>query len=186
MLRRTQKEQYGRLPSGKVFKDMMERDFPVTSTMLIRKEVFDTVGFFDTRLEVCEDWEFKIRISKSYEFAAVDEPLIYYRLHAGGTHYKCEKMLECGYKVFDTHVRSLEASGPANGEILSLKANIALNLAGSWLYIDRTRQAREYLRESMKFDKKNPRLYLMYLLSLLPKGARDLALAARDRIPFLP
>ena len=186
VLKRTQEKQYGKLPQGRIHLDMMERDYIITSSMLIGKDVFAKVGLFDTGLEVCEDWELKIRIAREFEVVSVPEPLIYYRLHAGGSHYQCEKMLECGYKVFDAHIQPLETTESGNGRLEKLKANISLNLAGSRLYIDQPGEARKYLAESFRWNKKSLRLYLMYFLSLFPKPARDFLLEMRDRIPLFP
>ncbi len=181
VLSRTQKQQYGRLPQGNIAYDMMERDYIITSSVLIRREVFGKAGLFDTSLEVCEDWEFKIRIAKAYEVLCLDEPLIRYRLHAGGTHYKCQRMLECGYAVFDRHAKDFPGGLPPQ-----FKANVPLNLAGSWLYIDQPAEARKYLNESRKIHGSGNRMALMFILSFMPKPARDLLLWLRDKIPFLP
>jgi glycosyltransferase involved in cell wall biosynthesis len=179
-LSRTQKEQYGHLPTGDIAFDMMERDYIITSSVLIPKNVFDRVGLFDSSLEVCEDWEMKIRIAKSFPVLAIDEPLISYRLHPGGSHYKCEKMLECGYSVFDRHAKDF------NGKVKTFRSNISLNLAGSWLYIDRPEEARRYLKESRNIKGWGARLILMYILSFMPKFTRDMILWVRDKIAVLP
>lgn len=187
VLSRTQKDQYGFLPSGNISAYMLERDYIITSSVMVKKEVFQNVGVFDTELEVCEDWELKIKIAKAYSVQALQDPLIYYRLHLNGTHYKCAKMLECGYRVFHRHIDSIKKDKNLNGEkIIQWKSNIPLNLAGSWLYIDQTRQARHYLWEAFKLNKTNKRLYLMFILSVCPKALRDFLLNLRDKLPFLP
>jgi len=181
ILSRTQKEQYGRLPEGHIAKDMMERDYIITSSVLVQRKVFDKVGLFDTSLEVCEDWELKIRISKAFPVRNIAEPLIYYRLHAGGSHYKCEKMLDCGYEVFDRHIKDFKEQDVKN--MKAFRANVPLNLAGSWLYIDQTSLSRRYLKEALRQNGGGIRLYLMYTLSYMPKFSRNLLLWVRDKIP---
>ena len=185
VLSRTQSDQYGYLPDGDIKKPMLERDYIITSSVLLRKNVFAKAGMFRTDLEVCEDWEFKIRVAKSFRVHSILEPLIYYRLHAEGTHYKCARMLECGYMVFEEHLQT-ELAGFSNGQMQSFKANIPLNLAGSLLYIDRPKDARKYLAESYRLNPRNKRLYLMFGLTLLPTWARDILLYIRDKFKFLP
>ena len=133
VLSRTQSDQYGYLPDGDIKKPMLERDYIITSSVLLRKNVFAKAGMFRTDLEVCEDWEFKIRVAKSFRVHSILEPLIYYRLHAEGTHYKCARMLECGYMVFEEHLQT-ELAGFSNGQ-MRVQANI-LSICRFLLYID--------------------------------------------------
>ncbi|GGK60788.1 MULTISPECIES: glycosyltransferase [Flavobacteriaceae] len=51
-------------------------------TPLIRKEVFDKVGLFDTNYTIAEDWEFWRRVSYFYEFYNTNTVLAYVRIHS--------------------------------------------------------------------------------------------------------
>lgn len=51
-------------------------------TPLIRREVFDKVGLFDSNYTIAEDWEFWRRVSYYYKFYALDETLAYVRNHS--------------------------------------------------------------------------------------------------------
>jgi len=182
-LKRTQLEQRGKLPSGKVAADLLEGDYIITSSLMTRREVFDRSGFFDTSLEVCEDWELKMRLAEDFEAEAITEPLIYYRLHPGGAHYRCAPMLEQGYKVFEKHFEKIM---PGSALKDKLKANIPLNLAGSLIYIDKPELAGPYLAEAFRLNKTNPRLYLMAFLSRMPRAVRNMLLWLRDTLSFIP
>ncbi|UVI39560.1 glycosyltransferase family 2 protein [Qipengyuania spongiae] len=48
------------------------------SSAMIRREVFDTVGGFDTRLPAAEDYDLWIRIARFFEIDCVPRPLIRY------------------------------------------------------------------------------------------------------------
>lgn len=52
------------------------------SKTLIKKECFDTVGFFDESLRMAEDWDMWFRIAQSYAIRAVERRLVRYRIHA--------------------------------------------------------------------------------------------------------
>ncbi len=52
-----------------------------TSSMLLRKECFDTVGLFDESLPSFQDYDLWIRISRSFEFDYINKPLYKYHLH---------------------------------------------------------------------------------------------------------
>jgi len=53
------------------------------SSVLIKKEVFDTVGLFNEKLKAVEDWEMWVRIAESYDIYTVPRPLTYYLKHSG-------------------------------------------------------------------------------------------------------
>lgn len=48
------------------------------SSGVLRKEVFEVVGGFDTRLPAIEDYELWLRISRFFDIACIDEPLVRY------------------------------------------------------------------------------------------------------------
>jgi glycosyltransferase involved in cell wall biosynthesis len=53
-----------------------------TSSVLIRRECFDSVGLFDEEFEAGGDYDMWIRIGRQFEFAYVDIPLVKYHVHA--------------------------------------------------------------------------------------------------------
>jgi glycosyltransferase involved in cell wall biosynthesis len=57
---------------------------PLGSSMLIRREAFDAIGWWDERLPLSQDWELLFRLVASERvFHYLDEPLTDYRQHAG-------------------------------------------------------------------------------------------------------
>lgn len=50
-------------------------------TVMLRMNVFDVVGLFDTCLPFANDYEFWLRVCQKYEFHYLDEPLVQYRVH---------------------------------------------------------------------------------------------------------
>lgn len=53
------------------------------TTLLIRKEVFDTVGLFDDQFAQLVDLEFYVRVSRKYEIKSVPHILCSFRVHPG-------------------------------------------------------------------------------------------------------
>jgi glycosyltransferase involved in cell wall biosynthesis len=52
------------------------------STVMVRREVFDQVGPFDEYLKnAAEDWLMWVHISRYYDMAYIDQPLVRYRIH---------------------------------------------------------------------------------------------------------
>jgi glycosyltransferase involved in cell wall biosynthesis len=62
------------------------RDRLHLSTVLLRRDTFDSIGGFDPSLRRCQDWDLWLRLVARYSvesFAAVPEPLAVYRRVAG-------------------------------------------------------------------------------------------------------
>ncbi len=71
-------------PSGWIFQKCLELCAISPSSVLIKREVFDTVGLFDESLPACEDYDLWVRISARYEVHCVEEPLtVKYGGHPG-------------------------------------------------------------------------------------------------------
>ena len=67
---------------GYVFKELLVNDFILNpSSILIKKKVFNKIGFFDENLKIGEDWDMWIRIAQWYEFDFVPQPLFKYYSH---------------------------------------------------------------------------------------------------------
>lgn len=74
-------------PQGNVFKETLTRQFPrgnLYRMELLPYDLWKNVGFHDVSLDVFEDWEMRIRLSKFYRVAYNDEPLSEYRAYTGG------------------------------------------------------------------------------------------------------
>lgn len=56
------------------------------SGVLIKRDCFGKVGFFDEELKGAEDWDMWIRISQYFEIDYVNEVLVHVRLHKSNSH----------------------------------------------------------------------------------------------------
>jgi glycosyltransferase involved in cell wall biosynthesis len=54
----------------------------VPSSVLMRRAAFDYVGGFNETIPVFEDTEFYLRLLRSYQLAAISDPLVYKRAHS--------------------------------------------------------------------------------------------------------
>lgn len=69
-----------RLPSGKIFFQLYsEQNFIIPSSVVVRKEVFETTGLFDEQLVNCQDWDMWLRIAFYFKIEGINEPLVKYR-----------------------------------------------------------------------------------------------------------
>lgn len=81
-----------------------------TSTVLIKKEVFDKVGVFSEDLSIHEDSELWNRVSDVGDFGYVNEPLSIYYWESGSEHITSAKnkikFLENGKKYIELYIRN--------------------------------------------------------------------------------
>lgn len=56
-----------------------------TPSMVVKREVYESIGMFDRRLNCIEDWEMWIRIANAYSVATTNMVLAKYRSHAQNT-----------------------------------------------------------------------------------------------------
>nr|WP_276179675.1 glycosyltransferase family A protein [Halomicroarcula sp. DFY41] len=78
------KRESGKLESSKQKQEVQVRDLlaynciGTTSVALIKAEVFEDVGNFDTELPSCQDWDLWIRVATEYKWKCINEPLVIY------------------------------------------------------------------------------------------------------------
>ncbi|WP_430466468.1 glycosyltransferase family 2 protein [Winogradskyella ouciana] len=70
---------------GKVFKDILLKNRMSMITPVLRRKVFDKVGFFNTDFKIFEDWEFWRRVAYYYPFYSIDKVLACVRKHDTNT-----------------------------------------------------------------------------------------------------
>lgn len=69
-----------RLMEGDIVKNIFLHSYVVTSTVMIRKSVFNTVGYFEESLNVAEDDNLWLRIALKCKIDLIDESLVCYRI----------------------------------------------------------------------------------------------------------
>jgi len=65
-----------RKPSGDIFVPSLERCLVSPSAVMLRRDLFESVGGFDESLAVCEDYDLWLRIACRSRFGLVPEPLV--------------------------------------------------------------------------------------------------------------
>lgn len=79
-----------------------------TNTVLVKRELFEAVGYFDEsqHLRGTEDWDLWMRIAKTVD-KIYGSPLrlVYYRIHEGGIHLQHTRMLIGKIAIYDKYER---------------------------------------------------------------------------------
>jgi glycosyltransferase involved in cell wall biosynthesis len=70
--------------SGSAYELLLEVNCIATSSLVIRREAFKTIGNFDESLKNAEDYEFELRLAKRYPAIFISEPTSRYRVHETG------------------------------------------------------------------------------------------------------
>jgi glycosyltransferase involved in cell wall biosynthesis/ubiquinone/menaquinone biosynthesis C-methylase UbiE len=137
------------------------------STVIVRRECFDKVGFFDPDTESFEDWDFYLRFALKYNIGTIPEFLTRFRRHR--KHTTMGEFTHGRIKTLMKHLALLD-SGMSIPLIKRIRHNFYLNLANAY-YIDRQwKMSREYL---LKVIKLKPwalfqgRLVMHFLLSFI-------------------
>ena len=73
-------KQFLQIPSGNIFEELIKVNFIPAMSVLVKKEVFEKVGFYDEDLDY-EDTDMWIRIAKKYNILFSDIVSVKYRLH---------------------------------------------------------------------------------------------------------
>ena len=64
-----------------ILEKLFTQQYIQTPSMVVKREVYETIGCFDRRLNCMEDWEIWIRIANNYPIAISNKVLAAYRSH---------------------------------------------------------------------------------------------------------
>lgn len=172
---------------GDVFRDMLWRNVVHfgTSSVVIRREVVNTVGLFDETLPAIEDYDYWIRIARFYEFEFAPDHLIVYDNRAPQTQAKRSGDFAANMKArrlfAERYAWEAAQAGVLHRYLLEsarkeLEHPSGRSLAGAY-----------HLLKAVRWQPKEPRLYLWLLFALMPRAARrslsPLLKSVRSRLP---
>ena len=67
------------------FNNLLQGNFIPNSSVLIKRDVFDRLGYLNESSELREDYEMWLRVTKSFSIHGTDQALIKYRLHSSNS-----------------------------------------------------------------------------------------------------
>ena len=65
------------LPAGKIYEKLAKDYCIIISGLILRRKIFNKIGGFNPKFNIIGDFDFVMRASKTYNFHALDEPLIF-------------------------------------------------------------------------------------------------------------
>lgn len=103
------------------------------SSVLMERELFETVGGFDEGLPVCEDYDLWLRIAHQHPIGFIDEPLIIKRGgHPDQLSKKYWGMDRFRVRALEKLLRLKLKTGQRNLVLTELKKKYAILAAGAW------------------------------------------------------
>lgn len=155
------KQRVGRVPeAGAVFRENdIRRGLTLTSlistqTVVIRRDIFDQVGRFDTAFESLEDWELMLRVAEKGAIAFVDLELVEQRFSENSITKSTEKRLVAQEKILAKHQGLLSRYPKA-------LAKHHYRIAGAHRQFGRLEEALKHLRMARAVAPLVPKYHLM-------------------------
>jgi glycosyltransferase involved in cell wall biosynthesis len=71
------------VPEDEMFVRMLEQNFMQLQAMLVRTRCYREVGLFDPRLDLCDDYELNLRLTRHFTGRRLDVSSFLFRQHAG-------------------------------------------------------------------------------------------------------
>ena len=164
-----QVEKRKRFMEGNIAKNIFLHSGVLTSTVMVRKEIFDKIGLFEEDLRIGEDDNMWIRIAANYQIELIDEPLAKYRSHPNSLTRDKMKLFE----YVQTNIRLLsQRYGGVKEKIedaIPLKLSIMQFAMGYHFFKEQNhKEARRAFAKGIRCYIWKWQNYLYLLLSLLP------------------
>jgi glycosyltransferase involved in cell wall biosynthesis len=150
---------------GNIFQEMFIQNWVGTpSTLLLRKECFETVGLFDENIVFGTDRDMWLRISKVFLFEYIREPLVKYSVHENKLSNDHELMI-MGMESFNRKYQAFFARDRKNFSDRFHRLGVFYCLIGE------TNKGRKALLQAIRLYPFDVRYYFRLFLSLF--GAKN-------------
>ncbi len=157
-----------KMPEGSVFRTFLVH-YPVNlQTVVIKKTLLDDMGhWFDKELDLCEEYDFFLRLLYKTQAGYQKEPLAVYRLHSNMSSaknfhkFKDEKL----YILNKLSKQILKFEERYQDEIRLFRAGVASVQSTEYMLRGERRQAREAMRFCVFISMK---YFVLYLMTYMP------------------
>lgn len=151
------------------------------SSVLVRRDVFRTVGMLNEDLPSWQDWEFYLRISRRFDFTGVSEPLTVKRAGRDDQISRnIDSLVNETYPMFQSIISERAAR---YGRLFRRRALAMLNkeVGDAALMNDRIGIARQFLHRGVRLYPFDPKLVAYCLLSAGGTGFYRFAIRSKRR-----
>lgn len=152
------------LMRGIIFRDLLNTNFIVQSSVVVRRNVFDEVGLFDENIFPAEDLDLWLRISQKWQADYVDKVLVHYRITPAMYSHDKVRMKQARIPVIQHYANMLNDDKYAAKVLASALQEFALD----YWYCGQYQNARNKFIEASKYCITDYQNYLYILLTCLP------------------
>jgi glycosyltransferase involved in cell wall biosynthesis len=145
---------------GYIHKELIEENFISTQTVLLPKECFTPNQLFDEDLPRFQDWELWLRLSLSYPFIWIEEPLVDVYYTEGSISSNHEKLVIAYEKILTKHQSLFEQAGSYYLASYLCSYGHNLCLAGD------TKRGRKVLFQAYRENKKSVKCLISMVSSI--------------------
>jgi glycosyltransferase involved in cell wall biosynthesis len=92
------------IPETDLYEALLDGNFLVPESMLLRRYCYENVGDFDPNLTACEDWDMWLRVSRQYNIINTRQILTRHRVLEGSMSSDPLRMLRNRLAVLDKHI----------------------------------------------------------------------------------
>jgi glycosyltransferase involved in cell wall biosynthesis len=173
---KSSRPRYGKMHEGRIFDHFITCMGQEPRNPLVERELFKEIGLFDEEMDLYEDFDLCLRLSKNYDCACCPEPLMEYRIHSGGVHNSGpEKYAFNLHRLHGNLLRLIEDED--EGRRRAIERRFLKSMDYILLQIDieagRTFAALSRLFKAVVFNPMtllSPKTYVSFLAIILPKS----------------
>ena len=136
---------YIRGKEGYIYNSLLKENFITTQTILIRRNVFKEIGIFDEQLPRLQDWDLFLRISKSFEFKFINEPLVIVKVTKDSISSNKENLIKAYQIILKKNISELKNQP----KILSI---FYLNIGTNYFLINNILKGENYLNKVLNIN----------------------------------
>lgn len=154
------------------------------STLVIKREMFEKMGYFDTELEILEEWDMAIKVSRSCNLLSIEEPLSLYRVHAGNRSRNLAIHIKPGHKILERIFQDASLPAHIKAKRRLIYSHFYTMLSGGALKIGQHGEAFKWALKSISYHPSS----FVYMIALpsrrFKRNASRETVSEKDRAIF--
>lgn len=158
-----------RIMHGNVFKMIFWGNFILPSSMLVRKQILKSVGYFEKDLRTQQDYEYWLRFTKDHNLCFLDDVLVKYRRHTNQLtdHSNIERIFKAVLFIIEKHEIYFKQA-ISTKEIAQRKAEIYYNLSKVYFGKNDSNNQSKFAKLSISTFPYYYKAYVILIISMLP------------------
>lgn len=156
---------------GDLFPLLFRQTLVNASAVVVRRECFEKVGYFDEKLATAEDYDMWLRLSSAFPIMFLNTPLVRRRKHPGNASRNRVLLRECALQVLESHYDSDRVSRSVYDR---LRSELYISLGRAHSKLGDPEKARTCFRQAASVTpyRLRPRRYL-FLAALAGKRGKE-------------